>query len=138
MRHTLRFLIATLVILIISADLPIVASARHRSSDPHHRLVYRGGEVMSTTRTYAIFWLPPHFHFEPHGDDNRFRQLIEQFLQDVGGTPFYNVLTQYSRGPGAKLVVDGPMTDLSGTTLPSAARISTARHIQRQAPEQTP
>jgi hypothetical protein len=52
---------------------------------------------MSTTKTYAIFWLPPGAHFEApgFGSDRQFEQLVVRFLADVGGTSYYNTVTQY-------------------------------------------
>jgi hypothetical protein len=68
---------------------------------------------MSATRTYAIFWLPPGRHFEPHGSDVRYEQLMSQFLAEVGGTPYYGLLPQYSRSPRGKSVKSGPIRNLS-------------------------
>lgn len=56
-----------------------------------------GGPTMHTTITFAIFWLPSSDHYEQftHGNDSRFESLIIQFLQDVGGNSYYNILNQY-------------------------------------------
>jgi hypothetical protein len=58
---------------------------------------------MRTTKTYAIFWLPPgaHFEFPDRGTDRSFELLVERFLLDVGGSQYYNVATQYSDDAGA-------------------------------------
>ncbi len=56
---------------------------------------YHSGDVMQTFTGYVIFWTPPGKHLDPSGGDARFRSLVAQYLNDVGGTPFYNLLTQY-------------------------------------------
>jgi hypothetical protein len=76
-------------------------------------MVYHGGPIMPTTNTYAIFWLPNGAHFEPGGHDRRYERLISQFFRDVGGTPYYNIVTQYSqRGDGVP-VMNGPILNRS-------------------------
>jgi hypothetical protein len=82
--------------------------SQHRKCVPYH-----GGDVMSTTRTYAIFWLPSGRHFEPHGSDGRYERLIIRFLRDVGGTPYYGLLAQYSRSPRGTPVRSGPIRNVS-------------------------
>jgi hypothetical protein len=42
-----------------------------------------------------IFWLPKGDSFEPNGSNSRYERLMERYFQDVGGTPFYNILSQY-------------------------------------------
>lgn len=56
---------------------------------------YHNGDVMNTFTGYVVFWTPPGKHLEPNGSDTRFRSLVSQYLNDVGGTPFYGLLTQY-------------------------------------------
>jgi hypothetical protein len=68
---------------------------------------------MATTTTYAIYWLPAGAHFEPSGRDAHYRAVIERFLRDVGGTPFYGLLTQYSRDEHGHLVRNGPIANRS-------------------------
>jgi len=54
------------------------------------------GPVMHTTTTYAIFWEPSHLQ---DGSSSsvvaNYNSLLNRFLGDVGGTTFYNILTQY-------------------------------------------
>lgn len=114
-----------LFLLLFIPSLPSARAAGERSGRPHfdplphcgsqHRpcIPYQGGKVMSTTRTYAIFWLPKGRHFEPHGSDLRYERLLVQFLGDVGGTPYYGLLTQYSRSPRGKPVKNGPIRNVS-------------------------
>ncbi|HYM15812.1 MAG TPA: carboxypeptidase regulatory-like domain-containing protein [Dehalococcoidia bacterium] len=59
-------------------------------ASPPDNLAYHGGPVMHTTTTYAIYWLPP-----GATTTATYQPLINRFLGDVGGTPLYNILTQY-------------------------------------------
>ncbi len=72
---------------------------------------YHGGPVMHTFTAYLIFWLPKGYRFEPGagGDDTRYQSLITQYFRDVGGTPYYGLLTQYFdfRGPVQNTVTPG-------------------------------
>lgn len=58
-------------------------------------MTYHSGPVMHTFTAYVIFWAPPGVRFEPYGGNARFQSLVRQYLSDVGGTPFYGLLTQY-------------------------------------------
>ncbi len=63
---------------------------------------YENGPVMHTMTAYLDFWLPADQTYETAiGDDNHFEGLIEQYFRDIGGTPFYGMLTQYwdNNGP---------------------------------------
>lgn len=62
-------------------------------------MVYGTGPVMRNPTNYLIFWQPtggyaPAF---PAG----YQAGIEKFFQTVGGTPFYNIVTQYNDSTGA-------------------------------------
>lgn len=59
-------------------------------------LVYHGGPVMRSPVNYAIFWQPPGSTPFPSG----YEAGIQRFFQDVGGTPFYNIVTQYGDSSG--------------------------------------
>jgi hypothetical protein len=67
-------------------------------------VTYHDGEVMHAPTVYLVFWLPAGHTFEPNGDDARFEALMRQYFADVGGTPFYKVITQYWD-------FSGPITD---------------------------
>src|SRR5690348_8995046 len=56
---------------------------------------YHRGSVVNDLTAYLLFWLPNGYTFEPNGSSSRYERLMEQYFQDVGGTPFYNTLTQY-------------------------------------------
>src|SRR5690348_3393117 len=61
---------------------------------------FHQGTVIHRLTAYLLFWLPNGYVFEPEGTSSRFEQLMEQYFQDVGGTPFYNILTQYYDNQG--------------------------------------
>ncbi len=61
---------------------------------------FHQGTVMHRLTAYLLFWLPAGYAFEPDGNSSHFEQLMEQYFQDVGGTPFYNILSQYYDNPG--------------------------------------
>lgn len=56
---------------------------------------YHQGNVIHRLTVYLIFWLPSDYTFEPGGSSDHFEQLMAQYFKDVGGTPFYNILSQY-------------------------------------------
>jgi hypothetical protein len=56
---------------------------------------YHLGRVMHTYSAYVIFWQPGGRIFEPGGSDATYKSLIERYFHDIGGTPFYGLLTQY-------------------------------------------
>ena len=68
-------------------------------------LVYGTGPVMRNPTNYLIFWQPPGRAAFPAG----YQTAIEKFFQNVGGTPFYNIVTQYG--------------DSSGTPVPNATSL---------------
>lgn len=61
---------------------------------------FHQGAVIHRLTAYLLFWLPNGYVFEPTGNSSRFEHLMEQYFQDVGGTPFYNILTQYYDNQG--------------------------------------
>ncbi|HEX3273104.1 MAG TPA: hypothetical protein VHR15_20830 [Ktedonobacterales bacterium] len=67
-------------------------------------VTYHNGEVIHAPTVYLIFWLPAGKTFEPTGDDARFEALMKQYFTDVGGTSFYQLITQYWD-------LSGPITD---------------------------
>jgi hypothetical protein len=62
---------------------------------------YHDGPVMHTDTAYLIFWLPQRYTFEPQGTSATYEALVARYFADVGGTPFYNILTQYWDYQGA-------------------------------------
>ena len=72
-------------------------------------LVFHGGPVMTSFAAYLIFWLPPGVHFSSPVSDANYEQLMMRYFQDVGGSPFYDIVTQYpgSNGTPANAVTRG-------------------------------
>ena len=71
-------------------------------ADSTTNMSYHGGPVMRSPVNYLIFWQPSGTAFATN-----YTTLNQRYFQDVGGTPFYNVVTQYG--------------DSSGVTVPNAA-----------------
>lgn len=83
------------------------------------------GPVMTLFAAYVIFWLPDGIHFEssPGGDSN-YEQLLQRYFHDVGGSSFYDILTQYFGSNGSPsnaasiggMIVDTTPYPRAGTT----------------------
>lgn len=55
-------------------------------------------EIMPTTNTYLIFWLPTGFHYSggtTAATDTAYENQIIKYFQDVGGSQILNTTTQY-------------------------------------------
>ncbi len=63
-------------------------------------MAYHFGQVMHTLKAYVVFWLPNGQTFAPGESNTTFESLVQQYFKDVGGTAFYNLLTQYWDGNG--------------------------------------
>lgn len=79
----------------------------------HNLLGYASGPVMNTSKIYTIYWLPTGYHFEGSYDgsgqnagDASYQNIINDFAGHLGGTAFYNTLTQYPS-------TSGPLTNVS-------------------------
>lgn len=68
------------------------ATSENPSSSP---VTYHGGPIQVQENVYLIFWLPTGQHFEPSGNDSNFEALITRYFNDIGGSQFYGILTQY-------------------------------------------
>jgi uncharacterized repeat protein (TIGR01451 family) len=75
---------------------------RRIARDPGN-LVFHGGAVMTSFTAYLIFWLPPGVHFSSSVSDANYEQLVTRYFQDVGASPFYNIVTQYPGNNGTPL-----------------------------------
>ena len=53
------------------------------------------GEIMPTTRTHLIFWLPAGFHYSSTVGDGNYEAQMTKYFQDVGGSQILNTVTQY-------------------------------------------
>jgi hypothetical protein len=58
-------------------------------------IIYHKGPVMHTFTAYLIFWLPQPYFYDATGSPSTFESIMAQYFRDIGGTPFYNLLTQY-------------------------------------------
>ena len=60
-------------------------------------MTYHGGSVMRDVTNYVIFWspttLPAGYTGAPF--DPNYRSTVDRYFNDIGSTPYYNVLTQY-------------------------------------------
>src|SRR5580693_5248241 len=81
------------VALILSASQ--VAQA---SCDAPDNVCYNGGAVIHKVVVDEIFWLPSGLHYEPTSNpkssDSNYENLVQRFIRDIGGSPFYNIITQ--------------------------------------------
>jgi hypothetical protein len=58
-------------------------------------VTFHHGLVMHTFTAYLVFWLPGPYTFDATGSASTFEFLMARYFQDVGGTSFYNIVTQY-------------------------------------------
>jgi hypothetical protein len=58
------------------------------------------GEIMPTTNTHLIFWLPAGFHYNDSGGDAAYEAAMRTYFQDVGGSQILNTTTQYPGNNG--------------------------------------
>jgi hypothetical protein len=66
------------------------------ASASSNNVSYNGGPTMHISINYAIFWLPSGNSFEQSsGTNSAYMSLIDRFLNDTGGTSYYNILNQY-------------------------------------------
>ena len=56
---------------------------------------YHYGNVMHQYHAYLIYWAPAGSPLEPGGGDAGFKTLVQRYFHDVGGTPFFGILSQY-------------------------------------------
>jgi hypothetical protein len=70
-------------------------------------MAYHGGPVQHGQKVYTIFWAPPGTSF-PDG----YQTTINQFVQDLNGSPYYAIASQYGDSAGGNTLVS-----LGGTWL---------------------
>ena len=80
-----------------------------RAPSPSANMTYHSGSVMQTVTAYAIYWTPN------NQLNAAYQNLINRFLTDVGGTGYYNTLTQYTQIGGAA-TQNVPVDDQSAAT----------------------
>ncbi len=62
-------------------------------ADSTTAMSWHGGPVMRAPVNYLIFWQPPGTAFAPG-----YMATIQRYFEDIGGTPTYNIVTQYTDG----------------------------------------
>src|SRR5881227_784851 len=64
--------------------------------DATTNMTYHGGSVMRNVTAYAIFWspttLPASYPGAPF--DSNYRSIVDRYFNDIGTTPYFNILTQ--------------------------------------------
>jgi hypothetical protein len=74
-------------------------------------LGYFGGPVMGDPTVYTIFWLPAGHHFEANpGRDPAYERLINGFITDLDGSPYFRIAMQYSTDPAGNRIQGGPIS----------------------------
>jgi hypothetical protein len=63
-----------------------------------NNLQYHGGQVLKAVTNYAIYWQPPTTYMSPS-----FQTLINRYFGDIGATPLFDLLTQYTGTTGASV-----------------------------------
>ncbi|GAC1477105.1 MAG: hypothetical protein NVS1B12_11750 [Acidimicrobiales bacterium] len=114
MRLGARVLIVALSALAVSGIGPLPATASPAPAPAAHRMARHagvaaaavsasnvgamatlGGEVQHTSSSYAIFWSPPGSTMSAN-----YQSVIQSYLRDVGGSPYYAIATQYGDASG--------------------------------------
>lgn len=98
---------------LVHVHLPPAAAAAVRAAEPANLkdVNYHGGNVIHKSLIYAIFWKPPAHYMSP-----KYRPVIQQFFQDIGGSSMYGILTQYPDSignPNNAATLAGTWTDTS-------------------------
>jgi hypothetical protein len=78
--------------------------------------------VMHNVRAHLIYWLPSGTHFEVGGNatsDTAYEGLLQRFVTDIGSTPLFQMLSQYTDSTGAPTSVALGGTYLYTTAYPN-------------------
>jgi uncharacterized repeat protein (TIGR01451 family) len=76
-------------------------------------------EIMPTTNTYVVFWLPAGYHYSggtTPASDTAYENTILKYFQDVGGSQILNTTTQYSGTNGTPADTSSFQTSIVDTT----------------------
>jgi hypothetical protein len=73
-------------------------------------------QIMPTTRTHLIFWLPSGFHYNDPGGDAAYEAAMQTYFRDVGGSEILNTTTQYSGSNGSPLDTSTYVDSIVDTT----------------------
>jgi uncharacterized repeat protein (TIGR01451 family) len=108
---------------------PILNTYTHTPPvDSSQNLPPGSGPIMPKTTIYYDFWLPTGNHFESNAaGDLNYENLLIRFAQDLGGSQFHNLVTQYSGSNGtiSNTVTYGGMWVDTGTAYPHAGGVGT-------------
>src|ERR1700682_4063016 len=86
---------------------PVPPLVHPAAGGPPSNVTYQGGPVQQTLAAYTIFW-------DPGGTiSSSYRDLINRYFQDIGGSNFYNIVSQYYQLPGPTFVEN--VSTLGGT-----------------------
>jgi uncharacterized repeat protein (TIGR01451 family) len=82
---------------------PIVGSYTHTPApNPGDNITNGSGNIMPNPVIYYDFWLPTGYHYESNSaGDTNYENLLIRFANDVGGSQYLNMLTQYHGGNGS-------------------------------------
>ncbi len=72
------------------------------------------GEIMPSTNTRVIFWLPPGFHYS-ESSDGAYEAQVLKYFQDVGGSQILNTTTQYPGNNGTPTTTSNFVTSVVDT-----------------------
>jgi hypothetical protein len=77
------------------------------------------GEIMPTTNTYVVFWLPAGFHYSAGttaASDLSYENTVLKYFPDVGGSQILNTTTQYAGNNGTPSDTSTFKTSIVDTT----------------------
>ena len=82
----------------VAALAPINASYSHTPApNSGNDLPAGSGPVMTSTTLYYVFWLPTGQHYESNAaGDTNYENLLIRWANDVGGSQYLNLITQYT------------------------------------------
>jgi hypothetical protein len=76
-------------------------------------MVYHTGPIMPTVAAYTIFWIPP-----GRAVSAQYRSLLNRYFQDIGGSKFYAITSQYYQEPPRQYIQN--VSTLAGTWVDTA------------------
>ncbi len=111
---------------------PSNASYTHTPApNPGNDLPPGSGPIMPSTTLYYDFWLPTGQHYESNSaGDTNYENLNTRWAQDVGGTQYHNLVTQYNGTNGTisnTFTFGGSWVD-TGTAYPHAGTTGDPLH----------
>lgn len=94
--HTLGMALAVVGVVVAMTISPVAAFAGGNN------LAYNNehGPVIHKLVVDEIFWLPKGYTYDKDTSDAQYELLMRRFVSDLGGTPYYNIVTQYPDSTG--------------------------------------